>query len=237
MTLSKDDLAQLLRGGVVNDIFRAERAYALLECIGNNAEAINTSTKKFGELFGTIQGMAQGEAILSVARLYDPPSKQYQTRCLRALLDSLEEEAEGLPPIDEKASLSQELIRVGIAAADVERFMESSDSEVTRAMVSHYRARLSTPAVKRSVELLKNVRDKRIAHNEEVQSLDGPTWNAVLELLAAAQEIVGIVGLAYLRTSYVHEGKYTLSSDAQRPARAMLRLLEQLEIVAKRRRG
>jgi predicted transcriptional regulator len=53
-------------------------------------------------------------------------------------------------------------------------------------------------------------------------------------LLTIAQELVGLVGWAYLSTVYTHDGEYVLSDDAKRAALAMQRLLETLEIVEPR---
>lgn len=231
MTLSKEELDELVKAGAVTDIFKAERAYAVLKSIGENADAINVSERNFGELFGVLQGHAQTEALIAVARLYDRPSKHYPTRCLRALLDELDAKAEALPPIIEKPNLAKELARQGMTADKVALVNSAPDADVTRAMMTFLRGRLDDPEVVEAIERVKDVRDKRIAHNEAAHAIEGPTWKAVLRLLALAQEVVGLVGWAYLSTVYIHEGRYFLSSDAQRSGSAMRRLLEGLEIV------
>lgn len=235
MTLSKEDLAELVKAGAVTDIFKAERAYALLKTIGTNADAINASKKNLGELFGVVQDIAQTEVLIAVARLFDPPSKKYPTRCLRALLDDLDAKAEALPPIVEKWNLAKELTRLAMDPADVARVQSESDVDVTRLIVGFLRERMEQPNIVDAVKRVRTLRDKRIAHNEDAHGINGPTWKAVLELLTFAKEVVGLVGWAYMSTVYMHDGRYFLSSDAERPSRAMRRLLDYLDILEPRR--
>lgn len=234
MTVSKQHLAELVKAGVLTDIFKAERAYEVLKTIGENAEAINTSESNFGELLGTLQGHAQTEALISIARLYDRPSTRYPTRCLQSLLDELEAKAELLPPIVERYNLASELSRLGMCSERAALLGPAPDADVTRAMVAFIRERLVQPSVLESIERVKTFRDKFIAHNEAAHSIEGPTWSAVLQLLALAQELVGIVGWAYLSTVYIHEGQYLPSSDAKRAGLAMRRMLEGLGIIESR---
>jgi hypothetical protein len=234
LPLSKEDLQRIVKEGVVTDILRADRSYDLLKTIGTHAERINASPKNFGELFGTIQGLAMSEALLSVARLYDAPSRRYPTLCLRALLDLLDERAHGLPSIVDRSNLCGDLVRAGMPQATADRAATATDVDVTRMVISYFRDQIAATPTVRSIELLRNVRDKRIAHNESVQVLDSPTWTAVLELLTIAKQIVGVVGWAYLGTVYMHEGRYTLSSDSERSGLALVRLLEESGVVESR---
>jgi len=234
MTLSKEELDEMVKAGAVTDIFKAERAYAVLKTIGENAEAINASERNVGEVFGVLQGHAQTEALIAVARLYDRPSKRYPTRCLQALLGELEAKAADLPPITQKYNLAQELTRQGMSADEVALVNSAPDVDVTRAMMAFLRGRLDAPDAMEAVERVKNVRDKRIAHNEAAHAVEGPTWKAVLRLLTLAKEIVGLVGWAYLSTVYLHEGRYFLSDNAERPGLAMRRVLEGLGIIEPR---
>lgn len=231
MQLSKEALRGVIKEGAVTDIFKADRAYALLMVIGEHADWINASKKNFGELFGVVQSIAQTEALISVARLYDRPSTQYATRCLNALLDELEAQADALPPIVEKWNLAEQLTRLGMPDDAVARMDSASDGDLTRMMIAFLRDRMKQPSVVAAIRRVRTVRNKRIAHNEAVHSLRGPTWSAVLELLTLAKEIVGAVGWAYLGIAYMNDGTYLPSSDAERPARAMRRLLRTLGIV------
>jgi len=233
--LTKEDLKRKVRDGAVSDIFRAERAYGLLREIGTNAGAINAS-RGFGELFGVFQALAQSEVLLALARLYDRPNPRYPVRCLQGLLKELEAHAEELPEIVEKPNLFKELRTMGMPGETVAELDGRPDPEITRAIVKLQLERLEEPTIVQAVDRVKNIRDKVVAHNEDVQGVQGPTWSAVVMLLKVAKDFVGLIGWAYLSTVYTHDGTYTLSSDANRPARAMRRLLQELGIAPEPKR-
>lgn len=231
MPLNKEQLAELLKLGPVADIFHAERAYALLMTIGEHAAQINDSTSNFGELLGSIQGLAQVDVLLSVARLYDRPSGRNPTRCLETLLVDVEASGASLPGITDRQRLRQGLVQLGMTDCNADALIRQPDPAAGVAAAAFLRSLLSQPKVVGDLQLVRVVRDKRIAHNEDVRAPTGPTWRAILDLIDLAKAIVGLLGWAYLNTVYMHDdGTYTLTSDAERPARAMLRMLEALQI-------
>lgn len=63
---------------------------------------------------------------------------------------------------------------------------------------------------------LKNIRDKKIAHNEQVDFVEQPTLIDLKELIELAKKVLGVIGWSYLDTAYVYEGRYFLSDDARR---------------------
>lgn len=232
MPLSIDELRDILKESVVTDVFKAERAYALLSTIGQHADAINTAQLNFAGLFRVIQGHATTEAMLAIARLYDHKSNDHETRSVRTLLSKLNKQRDELPPIN-RYNLENELKRQGVPPTLLSSLESESDSVITRQMTGFFLGRLNQPEAKRCLKQLKNVRDKQIAHNEE-QYVDGPTWQSLQLLLSIAKNAVGAIGCAYLSTIYTINGDYLLSGDAKRSETAMRRLLEQLEIIEPR---
>jgi hypothetical protein len=73
--------------GIVADLFTAEQTYALLKQIGQNANAINQAN--FGEFFGPLQSVLSNAVFLSVAILFEEPSKKYPTRSISSVLKLL----------------------------------------------------------------------------------------------------------------------------------------------------
>lgn len=84
-----------------------------------------------------------------------------------------------------------------------------------------------------ALDSVKNIRDKRIAHDENVavERLPRVTWLELNKLLDYAKSFIGAIGWGYLSTAYVYnDGSYALSCDAQRTSSAMRRLLKRAEI-------
>ena len=183
MSITRDQLEDLVKKGLVPDIFKMERAYSLLKTIGANASAINArGAGNLGELFGALQIALQTDAILAAARLYDPPSKKYPTRCISGLLDFLERNCSNLPPIKEIYNLKKELSRIGMSPQVISL---ATTDEIAFAMelVKHFRVILDDPQIISTVNGLKDIRDKAIAHNEQAAHIQGPTWCGLKELI------------------------------------------------------
>lgn len=103
---TRNQIEDIVKNGLVSDIFRMESARLLLETIGKQTNDINGFQRGgFSELFNTIQRSLNTEAILAVARIYDKPSKHYPTRCIQGVLNHLVHYATELPEIKEPYQL------------------------------------------------------------------------------------------------------------------------------------
>jgi len=222
-----EELKDVVVGGLVADIFKVERAYHILSVIGANADQLNDrGLGNYGELFGALQGSLEVDAVLAVARVYDSPSNRYPTRCLRKALSLLEDRVSELPEIAEHYNTKLSLAFLGKDSPVVGSVDSGRDAFVAQ-FVPAFREILDSDAVSTAIDSLKNIRDKRFAHNESAEP-HGPTWGALKSLLDHAQNFVGVIGWAFLNTVYVHEGDYFLSEDAKRPSRALSRLVVRL---------
>lgn len=217
------ELKDIITNGLVSDIFKMERAFYLHKAIGDNADIFNDRANgNFGELFGTVQGAMESEAVLAVARVYDKPGKRHPTRCIRRALDLMEQYSEELPDIVEEYNTQIHLEGVG-ASTEVVRSVSLGKVQFVKLYVPYIREILNSDEILSKVERLKDLRDKRLAHNDPA-AIVGPTWDALKELILRAQQFVGVVGWAFFSTVYISDDYYLLSSDAQRPSRALNRL-------------
>lgn len=210
------------------DIFRMERAHALLRTIGTRAAILNDRTRgNFGELFNSLQTALTADCVIAVARIYDPPSRRYPTRCMRYVLEFLRKNREELPSIRERYQLELALRAAGVEA-QLAPFMSHGPARFADALVDHFLAILESEDTQRAIEALKTLRDKAIAHNEDVETVAGPTWQSLSELVRHAKYLVGILGWASLDTAYFVNGEFILSEDAVRADRALNRLIGQV---------
>jgi hypothetical protein len=227
--ISREEFEAIVRDGLVSDIFRAERAIALLRVSGGRANQINSGNGNFGELFGAFQTALQTEATLAIARLYDRPSPRHPTRCLVGVLDFIASHSEELPEIREPYQLGLLLSSMGVTEKLLNA-VGTGGAEFAIAFAGFGREQLSVAERKESIARLKALRDKSLAHNEHVAAIDAPTWAALFDLIDLAKHIVGVLGWAYFNTAYTINGEYILSEDAERPSRALNRLLDTLHV-------
>lgn len=216
-----------LEDGILEDIFMAERSYYIGYQIGKHSEIINQN-REYRHLFGAIQGAAHRDCLMAIARIFDKPSKKYPTLCLISFLDYLEENRSSLPEISESTNLIQSLKYAGIDVTSLNSTKDNSDNELSQYLIASFRTQLNSPKVQASIELLRNLRDKWLAHNEQVEKLEGPSWNSVLDLLELPKHFVICLGWAYLSTGYGYEGEFTLSKDAKKPSYYLINLFERI---------
>ena len=226
-TSPQDQLNSILRRGLVEFIFEAEQALSLVEACGQNTEAL--AARNLGELFGTIQGLAINQFVLSITTIYERPNGRYPNLSVLSVLNYIEEQADKL----EIKELG--LLRRGLERLDIVPYaLDEADSEKEKNVLLARLLRECVPNIQETLALnaLKELRDKKIAHPEDInlESIQRTTWEEAEKLLAPMRDIVGIVGDAYLSTAYWDDdGDYLLSIDGSRVGRAMRRLIQSLQ--------
>ncbi len=223
----KVELSNIILKGLVNDIFRAERAYFIYKTIGENVELINSNIKlkSFNQFFGSVQNSCQFDCLMSVSKIYDKPNKKYPTLCFEELLKYIEENKNQLPII-EKYQLKDQMIRVGMPTEWTDYVDSNDDQKVTQLIIVFFKNELIQNLD--NIELLRKVRDKKLAHNENIEKLKGPTWNVLLQLIDLAKNFVSIIGWAHVGTAYKIHDNYNLTDDAARPSYALRKLIKDL---------
>lgn len=221
-------LRDYLLNGIVADIFRAEEAYVLAETIGHHADTINAA--QFGHLFGPLQGILSEHQTLAITKIFERHTGRNRVRSIPSVLMLLEDNA-GAWLIPQRLVLHELLMDEGHSEAHLARL---SGADLTRAVVRHFRStlprsdRVEECMLSSSLELLRQSRDKVIAHNEAVApgTRQYATWGQAASLVEYGKRFVRVVGFAYLSIAFEEGGEYLLSFDAQRSSRALCRLLK-----------
>jgi hypothetical protein len=123
---------------------------------------------------------------------------------------------------------------------DKEKLQVMSNKEFTLKIAKHFSDNLPPKDITSDINemqdalnMLKNVRDKAIAHSEaiEILGLKPPSYIKIDRLVDQAKMFVIIVGSGYLGLNYELDGRYLHSSDAKRASRSLRRLLIKAEIL------
>jgi hypothetical protein len=228
MNSSRNRLNDIISNGVVIDIYYADEALALYELIGRRADRINAQT--YGAFFGSLQMMLLRQLILAVSRIFECEGNRYALRSIPAAIKVLREGADELSIEQPRALCSFHPI------PDLQA-VPTPSREVTRTVATHFdqavpKAGLAaTQGLSKTLDTLKRVRDKLIAHPEAVRIEDLPkaTFNEIVQLIEFAKKFVSTVGFAYLSSGYSDDSaEYSLSGDAERASRCLKRLLERV---------
>ena len=138
---------------------------------------------------------------LDIVKIFEP-AKDYPTRSIPGTLALLEKNAE-LWNVHQRESLYQELIEAGLDSTRLERM---DNAELTRAVVARFRDTLPDPKrvsldnLSLPLSILRQSRDKMIAHNEVIEpsALQTSTWGEAISLANYAKEFVATLGAGYL---------------------------------------
>jgi AbiU2 len=231
---AKERLKSYFMEGIVTDLFTAEQTYAMLKQIGQNAEAINQGN--FGAVFGPLQSVLSNACLLSVAKLFEKPSKQYPTRSIPSVLQLLELSSNELV-IEQPIAMKRRLAAAGM---NVEFIAEMPDPSVTSRVIQFYARSLPTAKVATLCEMSKALhavvtrRDKVVAHNEMIErfSLPPASWADIEQLMSYAKRFIDVVSIGYLGMGFSgDDGLYLLTQDAQLAAHVLKKLLIKARIL------
>lgn len=228
MSVSREAIEDIVKEGLVKDIFRFERARSIQKIMHDRSDAIGSKDNgNFGSTFHALHYALTTEAVLAVARIFDNPSKEYPTRCTKGLFAHLEKYSEELPAIKEpyqlQLSLSTRATPEGLIAC-----IDKNPIEFPVRLRAYIETEFSAPPLSEAFEKLKTQRDKVHAHNERAFINEGPTWTYLEALVELAKYLVGALGWAYFNTAYTANGDYLLTNDAKRPSIGFARLLDRV---------
>jgi hypothetical protein len=231
--ISKKELENLILHGLAPDIFIAERAYSMFQTIGEKSKELS-QRNNYGEFFGSTQAAFKDQFLLAVSRIFDSPSRRNKTRCIKGVLQFLSDNSQRLPEIVERHNLILVMERAGFDRQTSKLIEQGNkDTEVTLAIVSHFNSLLENSQNKKLILRLKELRDKKLAHNELIKSelpeaIEIITFKDLFSLVEIAKELIGIIGWAYMSMVFVHNGVYRLTTDAKRPSNSLARLIEKI---------
>jgi hypothetical protein len=220
------ELSKIVREGPFTDIFLALQARNVFQVLGQHADRVNSSS--FAPAFGMFQSQASDAFILAITRLLEREREHYPLQSVHGALCFLARNAAKIP-VSEPVFLEQSMQRMGYAE------IPSSDLErQTHAVVEILISRLPHHSENRALEVLKTLRDKRIAHPErvKVESLPATTWQDAESLLKIPTEALAILG-GYTSDAYVDStGRLLMETDAKVASIATVRLMREVGIVS-----
>ncbi len=215
-------LDEIVCGGAADDVYLADQARLMLEELDGFVERINRTG--IGKQFvANLQGILQRELILSLCRLYEPYSARNPGRSLPAATHHLTTHAAEIR-VPNRSSLMEYLVGVGESRQALDQF---SDERLSLTLAGHLDSHMpradpsSSRPLDRALDQLKKVRDRAIAHHDQVSqaSLLVPGWLHLVDLIRSARETVTLVAHVYVSVGF------NLPSDASVAAGSLRRLL------------
>lgn len=213
-------IEDILKNGLITDVFNAERYYTMYKILGDNTTAIRKSDEAIQSFFSTVWHISQDAGILALARVYDNVSR-YETRSIPYLFKKLKELAPYLPSLEEDKQTLRLLKLYELDQACCDAVSDADGSKFPLEIVKYYEPRL-----KESITL-KEYRDKVIAHNEIVFEKPALTWEKFKELMKQTKQVIEIIGMAYFSSMY----QGIITRDAERHAISTEVILRKLGVI------
>jgi len=232
----KEQISDIILHGLVTDLYRTERAIIIHQEIGKYSTIINESNSQIKKVFILLQELLFTEAILSLSRIYDTPNKKYPNRCILRLINMLKDSGNNALPIVES---HQTLIQIKYFRIPeiVEKYLIVNDHvQFTKYLSWHFEFLFIQTDFQNNIKELKEIRDKILAHNEVGVNIKVIKWTTFDELIAFVKMVIGIIGWAFLSTAYMHNGKHSLSDDAEREKYIIKNMLIELGLLSEDKR-
>jgi hypothetical protein len=213
---------------ILMDIYHAEESLFLEKLINKNATSINE--KSFGSLFGSLQGIFLDSIRLYICRIFENENKRYPLISIPMALIFMEENL-GKLEIKDRHFLEKKLVQMG---SDKEKLSQLKDVGVTEEAIKLFRNELKRSEIFDPLEKIKTIRDKAIAHHEDIEISELPrhTYVDMDSLIKLAKNFISCIGIGYLSSAYeCDDGYFPSTSDAKRSSTALNRLLQKAEII------
>jgi hypothetical protein len=193
-----DALNELLFEGLLQELSRMERWWALAEEIARNADRINA--EGFGNLFWNIQKSCYSQIEVTLAKVFEPVNNRYPIRSVPVALEILKDHAADLA-FERKDFLLAKLAHWGISK---DQLQDISGTQITREVHKYFSNKLALADLHAALESLKKSRDKFYAHNEAIDTSMLPTtsFSSALQLIRYVREFLEVVGSGYTSLSY-----------------------------------
>lgn len=179
------------------EIHFAKQSASIWQCIGEHSSKLNGSS--YQDAFGIIQRQALFSLVLSIGTLFEQPCEKYPN-C-------------SIPTVIEKLKVEIQTIRVNTASLGklVDNYTDEPDEqlhllcnkeEIPQILLTDFEEQCPRlparqgSALDDSFNRIKVIRDKRVAHleNVDISTLPKADWDSVKQLLAFAETFVNLIG-------------------------------------------
>lgn len=218
---------EVFNRGLLIEAFQATRNILIWQHVADESEFLKTQDHYIKSLYSFVQQSAQTNFILSLGKLYDKPNK-YQTLCITFFLQQMKAEALTASEIVETTITESLLKEYNLPSSIIQAVKENDKSIFPILFSKYYLERYDDINLQRDIESLKLMRDKAVAHNEALDSLQFKLEVAD-RLLKFVTEIISIFGMAYQSTAWETEKFSFIERDAESDANFVKQNIDNLK--------
>jgi hypothetical protein len=203
--------------GLVVECFQAERNILIWKYIADEVEFLKKQDSYIQSMYSFIQFSAQMNFILSLGKIFDNPSKKYPTRCILSFLDIIEANSDSAVEIIETTNTIRLLKEYNCSQGLIDSVFSNDKSLFVKLFSNDYKERFKDLSLQNDISALKLLRDKVVAHNEDIGELSLP-FEVTQRLIDFTSEIISIFGMAYHSSVWKTENISFIKINAERNA-------------------
>jgi hypothetical protein len=205
-----DPVYSLLKG-VLNDVLLAERSFSLNREINTSYPTMPKGVE--ADISWILFDLSYTEMVLSLCRIFDTPDKKYPNRCLRQIYKVIKDSDYDIH-IQDRNEVLLNCPFFDIHDIIVQLLHESSKKDFNKRAVDYFERKEIDDAIVTAIGKLKTVRDKFLAHNENVEVNTLVRYEYVEILLKHAQNAISFFYLAYRGINLKESGAFYLSTSS-----------------------
>jgi hypothetical protein len=208
-----ETLKQIILKGVLKDVLLAERSYTLNKEINISHSKITKGVD--ADISWILYDLSYTEMVLSLCRIYDTPNKRFPTRCLKQIYQVIKESDYDLD-IPNRDDVLLQSPCLDIPDSIIKLLHESSKKEFNKRAVAYFETEEINEPIATARDTLKTVRDKLLAHNEDVSIDTLIHYENIEVLLKHAQNAIAFFSLGYCGRHLKASDRFYLSSSARK---------------------
>jgi len=218
-----ETLKQIILKGVLKDVLLAERSYTLNKEIKISHSKIPKGVD--ADISWILYDLSYTEMVLSLCRIYDTPNKRFPTRCLKQIYQVIKKSDYDLD-IPNRDDVLLQAPFLDIPNSFIKLLQESSNKEFNKRAVAYFETEEINEPIATALDTLKTVRDKLLAHNEDVPIDTLIRYENIEVLLKHAQNAIAFFSLGYCGIHLKASDRFYLSSSARKWQYSFKRFLE-----------
>jgi len=198
--------------GIVQDIYHSRGAYALLKTVGKNKSKL-AGTPHI-DFFQHIQSILSDHLIIHITKLFEKPSGRYDIISIPSMLNFIRENQADLELVSFPFAC-QQLRTLGMVDIDA---WSIDKAQLSGAIIQYFQNGMPSLESSPALQSLRVIRDKRIAHRENIDMADlkTATFEQAFELIEFAQNFAIVVSAAYTSTLHGNVNEFFFSAKTQK---------------------
>lgn len=222
-----EKIKQIILSGLLKDVLISEKSFSLNKEINETYAAIPKGIK--ASISDILYDLSYTEMVLSLSRLYDNTSKKYPTRCLKQLYSYVKSENYNIDISEFREDALFQLPSFGFNASFIEMFKDSSTTEFNKRTVLYFESLEMNEPLCSYINKLKEIRDKFLAHNEDIQIDTLLPYDNIKHLIKHAQDVIAFFAITYCGIHLKSSEGFYLSHSAKKWQRTYNRFINDEE--------